>query len=349
MARLERKRRRVKTEKYVRFAAILVILCVVSGGSFVYAKYFSQSAQWGVAIASGVYFTANYAAESEEFFECNVKSGYTGGDDSFTFEVRNYENNLLFNESSVVIPYSVHFWLGKAPENASYTVACAGEEKVIGVGTNQKIAFEGQSIAGGSASANQYYVEIDVSDESVKHEPVPIYVEVVTAEGAVVEKRLRGKMVIDNAGVPESYIESQAFVVSAGATDDEAKFAEIQKLAAFTYEIRTVGEVSEDDLTEKLKLSWNPRLLELDLFDETYLEWLDSEKKATGATPVGPYIYEDADGVQWYYITLDIMPYATQTVNFLRGVDFAASVTEMSTLNGSIRAEKYQTSSEGTD
>ena len=130
---MDQERNRRKTEHRVRGAAILVILAVLCSGGYVYAKYFSEAARYGVAIASGVYFSANYAAESEEFFECNVS--YSGGNDEISFEVRNYENNLLFNESSVVIPYSVSFWLGEKPQDGVvYTVKTENVE-----GTGQEI------------------------------------------------------------------------------------------------------------------------------------------------------------------------------------------------------------------
>lgn len=323
------------TEKRAVLAAILLLLGIALGGNYVYAKYFSESARWGVAIASGVYFTANYAAESEEFFEVNVNSNYMGNSYEFAFEVRNYENNLLFNESNVIIPYSVSFWLGETPQGATYSVVWQEQSHTLRVG--EKVTFTGHSIAGGSANANPYSIKIDVTDSDTTHEAVPIYVEVQTEDGTIINKTLRGKMVMNNVSAPQNYIESQSFVISENTTDDEKKFALMQKLSMFTYEIRTVGEVATGDITEKLKLSWNPTLLEIDLFDDAYLAWQASEKEATGATPEAPYI--DANG--WYYITLDVMPYSAQTVCFLRGAEYTEKVGDMATLNNAIKAEKY--------
>lgn len=328
------------TEKRALLATILLLLGIALGGNYVYAKYFSESARWGVAIASGVYFTANYAAESEEFFEVNVNSNYIGNSYEFAFEVRNYENNLLFNESSVVIPYSVSFWLEEAPQGAGYSVVW--QEETIALNVGEKATFSGHSIAGGSANANPYAIKINVTDSGSAHEAVPIYVEVTTDEGAMVSKTLRGKMMLSNVSAPQNYIESQSFVIDRTTTDDTTmddatKFALMQKLSMFTYEIRTVGEVATGDITEKLKLSWNPTLLEIDLFDDAYLAWQESEKEATGEMPGAPYV----DDAGWYYITLDVMPYSAQTVSFLRGADYAENVTDMASLNNAIEAEKF--------
>lgn len=351
----ERKRRRRKTEYLVRFTAVLVLSGIVWAGSFVYAKYFSESARYGVAIASGVYFSANYAAastdaDSEEYFESIVNSNYGGGNYEFTFDVRNYENNILFNESGVTIPYSLSFWLGETPDSATYTVSWkAGEttqRENLGVGTANKVTIENQSIAGGSASVVEYTIAISGISTGSVHTAVPIYVEVRTDDGAIINKTLRGKMVLNNTAVPVNYIESQEFVISGEYSDDAAKFAQIQKQAMLTYEIRTVGEVAAGDVTEKLKLSWDPTLLEIDLFDEAFVAWQQSNMAEDGSMPQTPSV-DTATG--WYFITLEVMPYSAQTVNFFRGADYNTKIKDMATLSSAILAEKYGAISEETE
>lgn len=340
-----RKRRRAITEKRVRLAALLILLLFfgIFGGGYVYAKYYSQSVQNGIAIASGVYFTANYAVASEDtFFESIVKTGYQGTDTDFVFEVRNYENNMLFNEASVEIPYSVYFWLGEAPAGATYSVEYAGVVKTLNVGETNKVGFDAQIITGGRATANKYTVTVDV-EENVKHTSVPIYVIVETEPGAVISSSLRGKMIFSTTAQAESYIESQMFVVSANVSTDEDKFKELQKLSELTYEIKTVGEVTTgDDATEKLKLSWDPAVLEINMFDDAYVEW----KNTSGNT--APLV--DTNG--WYYITVNVMPYSAETVGFFRGNQFTEkienSASSMEALNASILAEKYLEGDEET-
>lgn len=306
-----------------------------------YAKYYSQSVKNGIAIASGVYFTANYAVASEsedDFFESIVKTGYQGSDTDFIFEVRNYENNMLFNESTVVIPYSISFWLGSTPEAAVYTVEYDGESKVIHAGEAAKTTFSMHSIEGGRAAANKYTIRVDAED-GVKHTAVPIYVEVRTEAGAIISSVLRGKMVISTATQSASYIESQMFVVSGNVTTDEEKFAEIQKLSELTYEIRTVGELATNEVTEELKLSWDPTVLEINLFDDAFLAWKSAEGKDAPD--------EDANG--WHYITVKVMPYSAETVGFFRSDEFALKAVDLTTLHNYIKAEKYLDSSEGTE
>ena len=344
--RAARKRRRAITEKRVRWIVLLIFLVMGSmlGGGYVYAKYYSQSMQSGIAIASGVYFTSNYAVASEDaYFESIVKNGYQGNDAEFVFEVRNYENNMLFNESSVEIPYSVYFWLESAPtDGTSYTVSYGEEEQALLSGETSKVGFTNQIITGGRATANKYTLRVDVPD-GVKHESIPIYALVKTESGAVISSTLRGKMIFSSMVQSESYIESQMFVVSANVSSDEERFAEIQKLSELTYEIKTVGEViGGDDSTEKLKLSWNPSVLEINMFDDAFLEWKNTSKNSA------PLVDEDG----WYYITVNVMPYSAETIGFFRGSGYAEivekSANSMEALRGSILAEKYVEGNEGT-
>lgn len=342
-----KRRKRQKTEQRTRLAMILFpLLLFLAGGGYVYAKYYSQSAQAGIAIASGIYFTANYAVSAEtdgEFFESVVKSDYQGNEYSFNFEVRNYENNLLFNESDVDIPYSLSFWLGEAPTGATYTVSFGGTTSELQVGEANKVEITGQSIAGGSAMANSYAISIKPSDSTVTHEAVPIYVEVKTGEGSIINKTLRGKMVLNNVERPESFIESQGFILPNETTDTTTvTFEQIEELSELTYEIRTVGEVlATDEPTEELKLSWDATVFELDLFDSVYLEWLENNPDATGP--------KDDTTAGWKYITIKVMPYSAETIGFFRGTEYKTKVTDMESLHEYIEATKYETSSEETN
>ena len=373
MTELEKKQRRCNTKNKIWFATILVLLGIVAGGSYVYAKYFSEGARWGIAIASGVYFTSNYAMEvtetdtktdedteddtdtgtdAKEYFETVVSSNYSGGDCDFTFEVRNYENNLLIKEVGVEIPYTVTYWQGETPQNATYTVKVQGDETGTVIPTDKSaLTLTNQSIGGGSAYAIEYTISIDAED-GITHTPVPIYVEVQTEDGAIIKKTLGGKMILTSIEKPLSYIESQGFVTPEeidGDTEEEVlarKFARLQKMAIFTYEVRTVGEVETDDVTEKLRLVWDPTLQQIDLFDETYLERLKTDDASTDGNPNTCTIGEKT----YYYITFDVMPYSAQTINFLRGAEFATIETIATTDSGSeamealeaaIWAEKY--------
>lgn len=343
--RSSKKRRRNRfIKRMVPIVGIfLLVLAASGGGYYTYAKYFSQSARKGIVIASQVYFTANYAAEddynpavqgdSKVFFEKVVNSAYNGTDYEFRFEVRNYENNLLFNESSVVIPYTLKFWTDESqvPQGATYYVKW-GESNSLAIGSGEGAAavIGEQSIAGGSAFANEYSILLDVSGNDV-HTAVPIYVEVTTDVGAVVNKTLRGKMVLTTGGATaELNLESWHFTVQ-GIEQADLTLDDVNAMAVLTYEVSTVGE-STGEGNEKIKLSWKSDFLEIDLFDESYDAW----KTATGLDE--PATETDAYGITWNYITIDAMPYASETICFLRGGRYD-EITTLDGLNACVKAE----------
>ena len=331
----KKKKRQKKKGLKLRWIVIGVLVCANVGwfGYSAYAKYFSQSAKSGIAIASGIYFTANYAAhtDSDVFFESIVKSDYTGVTYNFDFEVRNYENNLLFNEGGVSIPYSVEIWLEEQPINAFYTIKKAGEPaQTIGITEADRLVIDGQRIYGGAAMADVYTISINVTGNS--HEAVPIYVRVTTDDDAVITGKLCGKMIITNIARPESFIEKQAFVVTDDNGTDDEKFAEIQGQSEFIYEIRTVGDVLDaDEITEELKISWDPTVFQLDMFDEAYLEWQAGSGESAPKT--------DTNG--WKYFIVKVMPYSSETIGFFRGDKFEQKVSDLASLNQYIKAEKY--------
>lgn len=332
----ERKQKRRKIEKKVRITAIVIalFLVVLFRGSYVFAKYYAENYQKAIAIATGVYFTANYAVASdrEEFFESEVTSGYQGTDFTFDFEVRNYENNLLFNDGSVVIPYSLSFWLEGETTDANYTVTYNGETQAITANSNITASFSGHSIAGGKAMSNKYTITLKRKDGVEKITPVPIYVKVTTDEGSVVNTILRGKMVLSSSSRAENFIDSQQFTVVKDVADEDEKFAEIQKTSALTYEIITVGAVlAEGETTDKIKVAWDPTVLEIDLFDEAYQKWAEDTGKSQ----------PDVDATSgWYSITIEAMPYSAETITFFRGAEFDTKITDMAGLNASINATK---------
>lgn len=324
-----------------RNALILFALLVgLTGGIYVYAKYYSISAKEGIAIATGVYFKANYAAapiteKDEDGNEVQVDAfvesivDYSGGNTSFTFEVYNYENNLLFNTSNVDIPYTVEFWLAKEPTDAAKYYVNAGDSKTddrVQFSTTETRSFS-DTVEGGAAVAKKYTISIDAD---TGHAAVPIYVRVQTLTGALINRTLTGKILLTSVGKAESYIESNQFVVPEG-TVEGTEFATLQEMSGFTYEIRTAGTVTTGELTEKIKVSWDPTVLQIDLFDEAYVEWLNGVQISDNSVK-GPFTETvTVDGVskEWYYIEIEAMPYASETIGFFRGADFETTFSSM--------------------
>ena len=326
------------------FIALFAIFLGLTGGTYVYAKYYSLSAKEGIAIATGVYFTANYAHDANgEFVESLVNIGYRGGDATFSFEVRNYENNLLFNTDNVNIPYIIEMWLeSDAAAGTEYSVSVGDgvndTKQVLRAGEENRITIPDQSITGGSAKSNNYYISLSAPAD---HVAIPIYVRVQTLEGSLISRTLTGKMLLNSSAVTESKIQSQGFVIPEEPAD-MSEFARLDSLSAFTYEILTVGSASSSGATEELKVSWDPNILTIDVFDKAYMAW---EERTGENKPL-----TDENG--WHYIVIEIMPYAAENISFFRGAKYEEtfSTTEedaikLENLHQCIIAKKSVTSS----
>ena len=321
-----------KSRNFIVFMCLLTIVLGLSSSKYVYAKYYSLSAKEGIAIATGVYFTSNYAHNAEgAFVETLVDIGYKGGRASFSLEVCNYENNLLFNTENVNIPYKIEMWLESAPtDGAEYSVSVGTEAnataKVLGAGEENKIIIQDQTISGGSARENSYYVLVAAPED---HTPIPIYVRIETMPGALINRVLTGKILLSGTAQNESKIESQGFVIP----DEPAELSEFKRvisLSSFTYEILTVGAVASSGITEELKVSWDPTVYSIDLFDQAYMDWMDNTGNAEPLT--------DENG--WNYITIDVMPYSAENIGFFRGPKFDTKVSDLETLESYIEAYK---------
>ena len=318
---------------------LFAIVLGLSSSFYVYAKYYSVSAREGVAIATGVYFNSNYAHNAEGVFvETLVDIGYKGGRASLSLEVYNYENNLLFNTENVNIPYEIEMWLDSAPtDGAEYSLsigtALNDTKQVLGVGEENKRVISSQTISGGAARINPYYILVDAPEN---HTPIPIYVRVKTLSGSLINRELTGKILLAGTAQNESKIEAQGLVIPDEPADLSDEFERLIRLSSFTYEVLTVGAVADAGVTEELKVMWNPTVFTIDLFDTAYTEWMEK----TGNTEP---LVDAVSGMR--YITIDAMPYAAEKIGFFRGPDFDERATDLDTLETYIEAYKLTTTS----
>lgn len=314
----------------------LLILCLGSLG--VYAKYFAQSAREGIAVASGVYFASNYLGEALEaddpFLETVVTRDYNGRNHTISLEIRNYENNLLFNEENMLIPYRLTLWLedgSSVPANISYKVTYGeqGTTKNIPAGKANGVVIQGEQLKGGAASQNKYAVKIETEGGVVNTDPIPIYVMVETEAQSFVSKVLKGKLTVQTMA-PVDFIESSGFLfpdLPEGAPDGD-KVALAQKLPALTYEIRTVSEaMTSAEIVKKLKIGWRTDQLEINQFD-SYYEAAMSEGSV-----------EDKNG--WRYMPVDAIPYSAMNMVFFKLNDFS-TLPDTATLNSYVTVEEIK-------
>ena len=206
-------------------------------------------------------------------------------------------------------------------------------QRTLGVGEENKIVISGRSLVGGSALADCYQIAINTTQP---HEAVPIYAVVQTANGAIIQKTLRGKMVLRNSTAPVNFIESCGFIVpneTAGMSEEE-KIKAVRKQSALTYEIRTVGEIlASEEVTEEIMLSWDGSVLDIERFDSNFLIWCKENNKDAPLPVTGK--------PGWRYFTMKVMPYSSESFLFFDiGLNYS-EIANMDKLNSYVLVEKY--------
>ncbi len=86
-------------------ACICASSAIICTPYFTNAKYIGQLNRLELAVAQPLYFTSNYLAEGEGN-KYNIQ-GWNGQKYNFTLQIRNYSNELLFNEAEVPIRYGL--------------------------------------------------------------------------------------------------------------------------------------------------------------------------------------------------------------------------------------------------
>ena len=98
------------------FLITLVLLCAAGGNLF--AKYYAGQKNKGVGVASSLYFSSNVlknVASTEDTTDYPMifnKEAWNGTDEcEIEVDIRNYANQLLYNDKNLDITYQISFQL----------------------------------------------------------------------------------------------------------------------------------------------------------------------------------------------------------------------------------------------
>lgn len=292
------------------FIASLLLLCAAS--SLLYAKYYAGSNDKGVATASGLYFTSNVLKniETENVGDYPVIYNTTTwdgtGDCELEVQLRNYQNQLLYNDRNLDITYQVNFKLMGQTDGGVYTVTYNNssnnqtETKEI---TAEGVTVSGMQLKGGKANAQQFMVNVkrpESEKDNSNYRSVGIIVTAVPVSPSFVANTSKLCGVLYATMVSTNYELLHEF----GQVFDPLK-----NYSGFPYTITYMP--GEDNLAHNVKITWD-NSLEIDQFSNYYKQALEEGKASV-------------DNTGKKYIILTMQPYSSVSITFYRSHDFSAA------------------------
>lgn len=329
-----------KMNKKSRIMAVLLAAFILAGLTVtVYSKYYKTGYNKGMAIASGFYFASDYMTALEDTGDLSMDSvmeeivqnhldtivssanrtpwmGTNVCD--FHIEIRNFDNQLLYNDKDLNVEYRVEFMLLDEPKGASYSIKFKDVTKPLewknGKGT--PISFTGE-LPGGVLSADQYNLGVVMLDAG---EYVPAKV-LMAAYPTGPDYLVNTKCI---AGTVKANYEEKEFKIEAGSGFTVTKTTEYEddwesavgSESGFVYQLITTGSYTGTGNTstrKKIRLRWRRDMYRINKNDEYYINLQkDPDFNEKYRTEV------DDKGVEWQIMEIEVMPYALIKFVFFR-------------------------------
>lgn len=314
-----------KLNKYtVPFLAVCIAMIIITE-IYVYSKYYTLGHQKGVAIASGFYFTSNYltdiksetglSAEDidetqfDKFHSVNNVDTWDGNSPyKYELKIRNYENQLLYNDENIDLEYSIYFRLETAPTDGSkYSVSYIDDEgnQVVKELSTDTFSLPACVLKGGEANNGRYIIEIKPQNAST-YTPVGVAVWAEPDSPVYLKKNclLAGMLraVISTSSGEQADPVGRFNISGQLVSWEQADIDAINNMAALNYTITTLG-IDEGSFFN-VNLHWSTKL-EINKFDDHILN--------------NTFDVFDKDNRN---VTLKIAPYSSVTITFYKTKDF---------------------------
>lgn len=330
--------------------AAVIFGCLILGSllvfiSFtVYSKYYKTGYNKGMATASGFYFSSNYLVDAElseiktieelaartdllDSLPVTANNTVWSGDSfHFSVDIRNYTNQLLYNDIDLNVSYQVEFLLIEEPQGAGYEVrkGTAGSYKPLTktASAAEKAVFEG-TLEGGRLTVESYDLKVTLQGASGDaYVPAKILMLAYpTAPSYLVDTKKIAGIITADYNQKEMEITEQSFTVDKDGFTDSTWKDIAKKESALVYQIKTTGNYSggsSDNIKRKIKVSWNPGMYELNQNDK-YKNDADT-------------VYDEAGGT----MIIETMPYASIKFVFFKKTEFDAK------LDGGMSLEEFR-------
>lgn len=359
--------------------SVLACLLLVGVSITVYSKYYKTGYNPGMAIASGFYFNSNYMASVEELDVTTEEDLYEipnnilesiivsanptrwTGEAAYPFyvEVRNYDNQLLYNDRDLDVVYDVCFMMLDEPVGADYYVKRhenIDNEGLIQLRWNEDdkkgkvVSFSG-TLPGGQLNRDIYDVEVHMTSAET-YEPARVLMVAYPVGPDFLQgtKSIAG-ILTTNYQEKEFDIEKANFKIcetedfmNAGETANP-EFGSLAwrdvvlKESGFVYQVYTSGTFSGTGSAtrKRIKVMWRQDMFKINNFDTYYQEVKGNNQKFYTEE------IEDKSGDKhkWQVMEIDVLPYSSLKFVFFRTEDFEDKIMDPG-MNKDIFAESVR-------
>ena len=351
--KIKRKKSKNKIKKLL-ISFLVLAVCIVTGT--VVAKYYSSKYRPGIAVASGFYFNSNrllkvpgdtrdITAINTTGMMVNVNGDkWSGGNLYFDIEIRNYDNNLLFNDSNLNVGYEICFYLLGEPVGATYYAQdIDGTEKMLSA--DHVVKFNNGYLPGGTLSKDSYRIRINLTNGNI-YEPVKVLVVAYPTSPDYLantqnqEQRLVG---LFEGVYSETYmqVEDAYFLVEDDTDYNDSSWSDkVEDLSGLIFNIKTKGDVVTDEnnaVKQEAIVRWQSNYIEISEYDEYYIA--AKERQAAISAGEEDYIWTETDeaGNVWTYMKIEILPYTNVNITFYKTEQFLSDFE-----NGIITKDKFE-------
>ena len=318
--RTERKsQRQLHNMKYrvvFGFLTSVALLCLAGG---VFAKYYAGRSNKGVATASNLYFTSNYlknVSEAESDYPVIYNNDAWDGNNAYSFHllIRNYQNQLLYNDINLDITYKIEFQLVDTTDEGTYQVTYQNETKNV---TSVSACEFDATLDGGQAMENPFKISIARPDGNTDLNYKSVGVQVTAtpiSPGYVANSEKLG-------GVFYASLLSAQYELTGG-------FSEVKFLDSFVgFPYRISYKAGTDNAAHTVQVTWNSEKLQLDRNSSYYAS-----------------VQDGSSGKKYVEIVME--PYTTLELVFFRTSDFG-SITTVSELEELVTIKDKTKTGEG--
>lgn len=259
-----------KTQKRIKIAmrvisVVILLVCVffATGLHKVIAKYFLSERGESVVYANSFYFTSDYLSpvQYDGSISEYVMSGWDGkSKKSFAFNIRNYDNPLLFNNEEQNVKYEMEYEV----LNGDDQYVDVHIYKIVDGKETEELSGE---LKGGenTYSANEYKLSATSKNENVAIEhDVSILLTVRTVESPYYVE-LKTKITLQ-------YTSFENFIAYQGVSTEENN----ERVVSFIYDINTANQILDEEMentdialaTETIHIEWDNSMVEFHEFDK---------------------------------------------------------------------------------